>query len=62
MLSKTICDFMLRNFHDLCEFLGVPLAKEKTIWAQLQTVFLGILLDGEHHLLVIPEEKRLKTI
>ena len=25
-------------------------------------VFLGILLDGEHHILIIPEEKRIRAI
>ena len=35
----------------------IPVAEEKTVWASLQVVFLGILLNGQHLMLSIPIEK-----
>ena len=35
---------------------------EKTDWASIIIIFLGILLDGRRQILAIPEEKRLKTL
>ena len=56
-LSQVKCDHMIGTFHQLCNRLGVPIAKEKTIWATLMLVFLGVLLDGEKHIMAIPLEK-----
>ena len=58
-LSEALCNEMIQMFHEVCEALGVPLAKEKTIWAVLQIVFLGILMDGNNKILALPEEKHL---
>ena len=35
----------------------MPISDEKTEWSSTQIVFLGLLLDGEHHLILIPQEK-----
>ena len=48
---------MLLSFHELCEWLGVTLAKEKTVWGTTQLVFLGILLDGQRYFLGLPTDK-----
>ena len=53
---------MLRIFHDICNYLGVSLAKEKIVCASLVVVFLGILLDGQNHLLALPQEKIDKAV
>ena len=53
---------MVRFFLHLCEQLGVPVAHEKTEWGDSYMVFLGILLDGEHQLLTVLEEKCLKAL
>ena len=53
---KLDCDKML-NFHQLCEWLGVPLAQEKIIWGTTRIIFLGILLDGKLYILALPREK-----
>ena len=42
--------------------MGVPITKEKTVWACLRLVFLGILLDGQKHVLAVPEDKRQRTL
>ena len=56
-LTLIRCNFLIQEFLNLCEEIGVPIALEKTEWATLQIVFLGILLDGEHLSLGIPLEK-----
>ena len=56
------CNRMVRQFIELCNYLGVPIAEEKTEWANTRTVFLRIMLDGYNHVLCIPEEKRLKAV
>ena len=42
--------------------MGVLLAKEKIVWASLFVIFLGILLDGNNHLLALPQEKIDKAV
>ena len=54
---KEQCDQMVRNFLDLCDFVGCPVALEKTEWSTQQIVFLGILLDGQRKCLALPVEK-----
>ena len=61
-LSETDCNGMLRVFHELLEWLGVPLAKEKTVWATLRIIFLGILLDGEKCILALPIDNINKAV
>ena len=53
-----LCDFMIDSFLQLCKELNVPVCMEKTEWANDKIIFLGILLDGEHHILAIPTEKK----
>ena len=60
--TMIICNYLMREFLCMCEELGVPIAFDKTEWATLSLVFLGILLDGQHMLMIIPEDKRLKAI
>ena len=50
------------KFLDICEQIGCPVALEKTEWSSPLMVFLGILLDGIHRCLSIPEDKRLKAL
>ena len=60
-LTEMLCNVMLKKFQQLCSDLGVPISLEKTVWATLSIVFLGILLDGERHILGIPSEKKDKA-
>ena len=55
--SENSCNEMLRMFHELCKWLGVPLADEKTVWATTMIIFLGIPMDGTLHLLALPLAK-----
>ena len=52
---------MVKIFTDLSHYLNVPIVTEKTEWACQICVFLGILIDGGHQVLSIPEEKRLRA-
>ena len=61
-VKQWICDFMLNTFHEICDWLGVTLAKEKTVWGAQQVVFLGVLMDGLRCILSLPIEKRDKAI
>ena len=40
----------------------MPISNEKTEWATIQIVFLGILLDGRNLTLAIPREKRIRAL
>ena len=56
------CNLMVSRFMDMCSYLGIPIAVEKTDWASTRIVFLGILILGDQLLLSIPEVKRLKAL
>ena len=45
----------------LCN-LNVPVAFKKTEWSEFRMIFLGILMDGKHHLLCIQIEKKEKAL
>ena len=60
--SELHCNRMLTVFHEICKNLGVPIVKEKTVWASLLVIFLGILLDGQKHILALPLEKIDKAV
>ena len=53
------CNRLMMIFLDMCAEVGFPISKEKTVWATLQIVFLGILLNGQSFTLSIPLEKHL---
>ena len=57
-MQLAFCNRMIKSFLDLCRELAIPVAMEKTEWVSELTIFLGILLDGRHLMLIIPEEKR----
>ena len=60
--SKEECDFLVKEFLVLCKRLGVLVAEEKTEWGDTRVIFLGILIEGEFHVLSIPEEKRTRAV
>ena len=61
-LQLAVCNSMIQTFLQLCDQLCIPVSIEKTEWASELTIFLGILLDGRHLVLVVPEEKRRMAI
>ena len=59
-LARTIlkCNYMIQQFLDLCDDVGVPVSMEKTEWGSQLMTFLGILLDGKRLILSIPIDKK----
>ena len=52
------CNEMVSIFENLCTVLGVPIAREKIVYATLRLKFLGIIIDGENRVLRIPHDKK----
>ena len=44
-LRKILCDRFIKNFLDLCDLIGFPVALEKTEWGSTVVIFLGLLID-----------------
>ena len=53
---------MIRQFLQLCSELRIPVSLDKTEWSSELMVFLGVLLDGRHLLLALPEDKKQRAI
>lgn len=51
------CVQLMRGFQDLCEFIGVPLAQEKTMGPCTNIIFLGLEIDTSDMVVRIPPEK-----
>ena len=61
-LDQGQCNMMLHQFITICDDIGVTVAPDKTEEADTHVTFLGIVLDGVRHVLVIPEIKKNKAI
>ena len=61
-IDRWICNQLMQQFIDLCTELKIPIAHDKTEWASTLVIFLGILLDGERLLLMVPLEKQSKAL
>ena len=59
-VTLLFCNYLIQEFLDMCEELGVPIALDKTEWGALRMIFLRILLDGKAMTLVVPEKKELE--
>lgn len=55
--SKDQCEHDLENFIKMCNYLGVPLAPEKTVGPANVLQFAGITLDSVRQEARLPEEK-----
>ena len=54
------CNRDLANFVSLCEYLGVPLAPQKTVGPETVLQFAGIILDSIHMEARLPDKKLTK--
>ena len=57
---KHSCENLLSRFVSLCNYLGVPIAPEKTVGPETQLLFVGITLDSIRMENRLPEEKLAK--
>ena len=62
-IARTLrrCNYLINKFLDLCKHLGIPVSMDKTEWGSEMIIFLGILLDGKHLVLAVPEDKRVRA-
>ena len=61
-MMKIWCEWQLNIFLDICQTIGMPISIEKTVRACTQLVFLGLLVDGEKQLVMIPTKKIEKAL
>ena len=60
--TEALCNRLVGMFIHICQEIRLPLADDKTEWATKIVVFWGIVIDGEHAVLSIPMEKRIKAL
>ena len=58
--SQAACNAHLTHFLHLCQYLGVPIAGDKTFSAAQRLVFSGLLFDTNTQVIMLPEDKLLK--
>ena len=56
------CNKLVRIFLNICQAIQFPVSMDKTEWASLHVVFLGILLLGDKLKLSIPLDKQQKAL
>ena len=61
-LMRMLCKLMMEKFMWVCSFINCPILQEKTEWPVERIIFLGMLLDGKGHMIVMPEEKCVKAV
>ena len=60
-MVRSHCNEMVSQFLKICEYISFPVSLEKTEWVALRLEFLGLLLDGEHKILAVSLEKKVKA-
>ena len=55
--TKEKCQLDLTNFLGMCQFLGVPIAEEKTVGPDTSLQFAGITVDSVLQEARLPEDK-----
>ena len=60
--SENDCNKMVRHFLHICDEIKLPVVAEKTEWVKRKITFLGMILDGQQHRLLVPEDKRVKAL
>ena len=56
-LCNAACNCLVQQFLDMCQYINLPVSKEKTEWASTIIVFLGLLIDTKRKIVGIPVEK-----
>ncbi len=51
------CSHLVSIFEDVCQKLGVPLAKDKSVGPTTKLTYLGLEIDSVRQMIVIPHEK-----
>ena len=61
-LLKSLCDFQVNCFINICKVINFPVSIEKTEWGATMITFLGFLLDTERNLVCIPVDKVIRAL
>ena len=56
------CNKQVQTFLSICDMINFPVSMEKTFWGTTRLTFLGMLLDSEHQVICIPEDKVCKAL
>ena len=56
-LLAFMCNMQIDAFLEICQLIRFPVSLEKTFRVMTQLVFLGLLIDSELQLVLIPKEK-----
>ena len=59
---RWICNQQVTTFLELCKIINFPVSLDKTVWACKIITFLGMLIDTEKQLIMIPIEKIEKAL
>ena len=54
---RTLCNNQMTEFLTVCGEIKLPILGRKTHWAKPLMTFLGFLIDGKNHLVLIPVDK-----
>lgn len=57
-LSRELCNQLIGQYIQLCQYIGMPVAHDKMIWATPIITFLGMLINSINRTIAIPLEKR----
>ena len=61
-LQMWLCNCIMQEFLHLCQEIGCPISQDKTEKASLIMIFLGMLLDGQSHVISMPLDKIIKAV
>ena len=56
-ICKLLCDQQVKQFINMCDYVGIPVSLEKTEWGSEVIVFLGILIDVRNKIIGILVDK-----
>ena len=56
------CKEQVQTFINICDFIGFPVALDKTTWGDTIIIFLGLLIDTECQVVCIPVQKVEKAV
>ena len=54
---RSNCNEQIQLFLDVCKRINMPISEEKTFWSEETMTFLGFLINGRNHMVMVPLEK-----
>ena len=60
--NQQVCDHLISEFLQMCQIINFPVSEEKTEFARTEISFLGMILNGVWRRILVPEDKRIRTL